>query len=241
MTDFNNILKKLDNTFSHSDDPLLLNNNSSIYIISGRRGMGKTTLCMNLLQSRQAYRKRFENIFLVSPTARTDTKLKKLVSELEEDGKYFDTFSEDLIEAILEMIKADNEENEKRNKHLIILDDCVLDLSKKRSSILNKLVITSRHNNITLLILTQKYNAIPTLIRSNADLITFFNSLNKKEIDTLQEDLNIDKEIFKDIYNQACMSRENDGHNFLHINLLANPIKFYKCFTPIEIDFQSYF
>lgn len=237
MTDFNNILKKLDNTYSHSNDPLLLNNNSCVYIISGRKGAGKTTLTMNLLQSKDAYRKRFENIFLISPTARSDTKLKKLVKELEEDGKYHDTFSEDLIEAILEMIKADNDENEKKNKHLIILDDCILDLSKKRSSILNKLVITARHNNITLLILTQKYNCIPTLIRSNADLITFFNSLNKKEIQTLQEDINVGKDLFNSVYNQACMKKER---GFLHINLLANPIKFYDQFTPMDINFEEW-
>jgi polyhydroxyalkanoate synthesis regulator phasin len=240
MKDFNNILKKLDNTYNHSADPLLLQNNSGVYIISGRKGVGKTTMCMNLLQSKLAYKKRFENIFMISPTGRSDAKLKKLVDELEEDGKFFDTFSDELIENILDQIKADNEEHEKKNRHLIILDDCVLDLSKKRASILNKLVITARHNNITLLILTQKYNAIPTIIRANSDLISFFNSFNKKEIETLQDDINIDKEIFKDVYNQACMDAEG-GHSFLHINLLANPVKFYKNFTPMDVNFQSYF
>lgn len=239
MSDFNynSILKKLDNTYNSSKDPLLLQNNACVYIISGRKGVGKTTLITNLLQSKRAYKKRFENIFLISPTARTDKKLSKLVEELEEDGKFNDMFSEELVENILEQIKADNEENERKNKSCIILDDCVLDISKKRSSILNKLVITARHNNITLIILTQKYNAVPTIIRSNTDLISFFNSLNKKEIETLIDDINIDKDIFKDIYNVTCME---GGHNFLHINLLASPIQFYKCFQPIDVDFQSY-
>lgn len=237
MKDFNNIIKKLDDTYSHSSDPLLLNNNSCVYILSGRKGAGKSTLCMNLLQSKLAYKKRFENIFLISPTARSDAKLKKLVNELEEDNKFYDTFSEELVESILDQIKTDNEEHEKKNRHLIILDDCVLDLSKKRSSILNKLVITARHNNITLLILSQKYNAIPTLIRANADLITFFNSLNKKEIETLRDDINVSQDLFKHVYNIACMKEER---GFLHINLLANPIKFYSKFTPMDIDFQEW-
>lgn len=237
MTDFNNILKKLDDTYNHSDDPLLLQNKNSVYIISGRKGAGKSTLFMNLLQSKQAYRKRFENIFLISPTAKNDTKLKKLVKELEEDNKYFDTFSEDLIKNILEQIEEDNDENDYKHRHLICLDDCVLDLSKKKSSILNKLVIMSRHNNITLLILTQKYNAIPTIIRSNADLITFFNSLNKKEIQTLQEDINISSDLFKHVYNIACMTKDR---GFLHINLMSNPIKFYSDFTPMQIDFREW-
>lgn len=237
---YNSILKPLDNTYNHGEDPLLLKNNACVYIISGAKGRGKTTLTMNLLQDKRAYRKRFENIFLISPTARSDKKLSKLVKELDEDGKFHEQFSEELIENILEQIQADNEENEKKNLHCIILDDCILDLSKKRSSVLNKLVIKSRHNNITLLILTQKYNCVPTIIRSNSDLISFFNSLNRKEIETLQDDINIDKEIFKDVYNEAC-GKEGTGHNFLHINLLAAPIKFYKNFSPMEIDFQSYF
>lgn len=238
MTDFNNILKKLDNTYSHSDDPLLLNNNSCVYIISGRKGAGKSTLFMNLLQSKMAYKKRFDNIFLISPTARSDNKLKKLVSELDKDGKYFDTFSEELIENIVEQIKAENDENEeKKHLHAIILDDCILDLSKKRSSILNKLVITARHNNITLLVLTQKYNCLPTLIRANADLISFFNSLNKKEIETFRDDINISPDLFKHVYNIACLNGDN---SFIHVNLLSNPIKFYSKFEPIDINFKEW-
>jgi hypothetical protein len=234
---YNSILKKLDNTYNSSKDPLLLQNNACVYIISGRKGAGKTTLLINLLDSPRVYKRRFENIFLISPTARTDKKLSKLVKELERDSKFYDTYSEELIENILEQINTDNEENERKNKHLLILDDCALSISKKLNSNLNKLVVTARHRGVTLIILTQKYNAVPTVIRSNTDLVTFFNSLNKKEIETLIDDINIDKELFKDIYNVTCME---GGHNFLHINLLASPIQFYKCFQPIDVDFQSY-
>lgn len=229
------IVKALDNTYSPSSDPLLLQNNSCVYIISGRRGSGKSTLALSLINSKLAYRKRFKNLFLISPTARSDKKFAKVLKELDDDGKFFEELNESNIENILEIVKADNEENDKKNLHALILDDCVLDLPKKKSSILNKLVIESRHHNMTLLILSQKYNAIPTIIRANMDIISFFPSLNNKEVSTFQEDLNISKELFYQVYNKAT-DKPND---FLHVNLLSFPPKFYKKFELINLNNDS--
>lgn len=226
------IVKALDNTYSPSSDPLLLQNNSCVYIISGRRGAGKSTLALSLLNSKLAYRKRFKNIFLISPTARSDKKFAKVVKELDEDGKFFEELNESNIENILEIVKSDNEENDKKNLHCLVLDDCVLDLPKRKSSILNKLVIESRHHNMTLLILSQKYNAIPTIIRANMDLISFFPSLNNKEVSTFQEDLNISKELFYQMYNKST----KNPNDFLHVNLLSFPPKFYKKFELIDLN-----
>lgn len=224
------IVKPLDNTFNKDEDPLLLNNNSSIWIINGRRGCGKSTLILSVLKSKLAYKKRFDNIYLVSPTARTDKKFAKLVDELEQDGKFHEQMSEELIENILTEMKQDNEENDKKHKHLLILDDCVLDIPTRKQSIFNKMIITSRHLCCSIVIISQKYNALPTIIRANADLISFFPSLNSHETKTLQEDINIDKDLFYHIYDE-CSSGKND---FLHINLLSNPPVFYNKFDRIE-------
>lgn len=229
------IIKQLDNTYSSSEDPLLLQNNSCVYIISGRRGSGKSTLALCLLDSKLAYRKRFKNIFLVSPTARSDKKFAKLVDELDEDGKFFEELNQGNIESVLDVIKSDNKENDKKNLHCIVLDDVVLDLPKSKSNILNKLVIESRHHNVTLLILSQKYNAIPTIIRANMDLISFFPSLNTKEVSTFQEDLNISKELFYKVYNEAT----DKQNSFLHCNLLNFPPVFYHKFDKMGVSGES--
>ena len=226
------IVKALDNTYSPSSDPLLLHNKSAVYVISGRRGAGKSTLALSLLNSKLAYRKRFKNIFLISPTARSDKKFSKVVKELDEDGKFFEELNEENIFHILDIVKADNQEHDKKNLHCLVLDDCVLDLPKRKSSILNKLVIESRHHNMTLLILSQKYNLISTIIRANMDLISFFPSLNNKEVSTFQEDLNISKDLFYQMYNLAT-DKPND---FLHVNLLSFPPKFYKKFELIDLN-----
>ena len=230
MSNLSSILKPLDNTFNKHEDALLLGNNSCIYIINGRRGSGKSTLLLNILNSKLGFKKRFDNIYFVSPTARTDKKFSKLVKELDEDGKFHEQLSEDLIENILTEMKQDNDVNDKKHKHLLILDDCVLDIPTRKQSIFNKMIITSRHLCCSVLIVSQKYNALPTIIRANADLISFFPSLNSHETRTLQEDINIDKDLFYELYDK-CVEGKND---FLHINLLANPPVFYKSFEKIE-------
>ena len=230
MSNLSSILKPLDNTFNKHEDALLLGNNSCIYIINGRRGSGKSTLLLNILNSKLGFKKRFDNIYFVSPTARTDKKFSKLVKELDEDGKFHEQLSEDLIENILTEMKQDNDVNDKKHKHLLILDDCVLDIPTRKQSLFNKMIITSRHLCCSVLIVSQKYNALPTIIRANADLISFFPSLNSHETRTLQEDINIDKDLFYELYDK-CVEGKND---FLHINLLANPPVFYKSFEKIE-------
>ena len=91
------------------------------------------------------------------------------------------------------------------------------------------MVINSRHHNTTIIILTQKYNAISTIIRSNADLISFFPSMNTHEIKTFQRDLNIDESLFYNLYNHCC----DEQNNFMHCNTVGMP-KFYKKFEYID-------
>lgn len=234
------IVKPLDNTYAGSDDPLLLHNNSCVYIISGRRGAGKSTLALSLLNSKQAWRKRFDNIFLISATAKADKKFKKLVKELGEEGKYSDQLNDDVVSEIFGMCQEANREatDGKKPLHLLLLDDVIMDLPKSRQSLLNRLVIQSRHHNLTLCLITQKYNLVPTVIRSNADLISFFPSLNAKEVQTFQEDLNLSRPLFERIYREAT---GDDPQSFLHCNLLAYPPVFYKKFDRIHVDVFNQF
>lgn len=229
------LVKPLDNTFCGSEDPLLLHNNSCVYIISGRRGAGKSTLALSLLNSKKAWRKRFENVFLISATAANDKKFKRLVKELKEDHNYHDHLDEEVISNCFSKCDAANRSNEGGPKplHLMLLDDVVMDLPKSRQSLLNTLVIQSRHHNLTLCLITQKYNLVPTVIRANADLISFFPSLNRKEVQTFQEDLNLSPELFQEIYGVAT---RGDPQSFLHCNLLAYPPLFYRKFDRIDVD-----
>jgi polyhydroxyalkanoate synthesis regulator phasin len=229
--------KPLDKQITRTDDPLPKTTRGLIYIISGRKGSGKTSLMINLLRNKKegGYKKYFDNIWLISPTARTDEKMSKLVNELDEDGKYYDSLTGDTLDDVTNLVKEYNNEHEKEEpRNLLIIDDCMCDLPPRQSkSILNKIVVLARHYKLSVWFLVQKYNSINTLIRSNADIISFFKTDNEKEYKTLEDDIFINSNLFRYIYDYAT---DEGPNSFLHINLLSNPPTFYKKFDKIIID-----
>lgn len=235
------ILGSFDQQVTPSKEPLLPDNNI-IYAIVGKKGSGKSTLLLSLLKSTRAFRHRFNNIFLVSPTARGDKKFSALVEELEETGKYFDHYSEQVLTGIFDKIKLLNAAHEGRKRkrkkeirNLIILDDCASDLPPSKAAMLSRIVIQSRHLHTSVIITSQKYNAISTLIRAQLDLLSVFKSYNSREITTLIDDVSVNPATFMEIYNFAT-----DGdHSFLHMNLLTSPITFFKKFDRLEVDLDD--
>ena len=125
-----------DNQVIKSEDPLPLGNYN--YIFCGRRGSGKSTLLLNLLKRKTSpYYKQFDNIFLVSPTAGRDEKFSKLVEELKEDNKFYDTLNDKIVEEIIERLTDFNESYKKEHpkkvpRNLLILDDCIHMLRHQR-------------------------------------------------------------------------------------------------------------
>lgn len=237
MASLSTMIKPLDSTFSGSKHPLLLQNNSVVWLVSGRRGAGKSSTVLSVLGDRRGLKGRFKTIYLVSATARHDKKYDVLRNELEDEGKFYESFSDEVIEDIVEKTKADLDDARQRKKKklpksLIVLDDVITELSKSRTSPLNRLVTISRHLSMSLIVISQRYNLIPTVIRSNADLISFWPSMNLKEVKTLEDDLNISPDKFKHVYTQACDS----PHSFLHANLTAFPPVFYKVFDEIPVN-----
>ena len=80
---------------------------------------------------------------------------------------------------------------------------------------------------------SKKYNSLNTLKRSNADLISFFKTDNEKEYKTIEDDVFINNNLFRDINEYAT---DKGPNSFLHINLLSNPPTFYKKFDKIILD-----
>lgn len=237
MASLSNMIKPLDSTFSGSKHPLLLQNNSVVWLVSGRRGAGKSSAVLSVLSDKRGFKGRFSRIWLISATSRNDAKYDRLRTELEAEDQFYEQFSDEVIEHIIEVTKADLEEAREKKKRklpktLILLDDVITELSRSRTSPLNRLVTISRHLYMSLIIISQRYNLIPTVIRSNADLISFWPTMNEKEFQTLQSDVNLSQAKFRYLYDQACDS----PHAFLHCNLTAFPPVFYRIFTEIPIN-----
>lgn len=236
-------MKPLDNQLNRSEmnGPIPLTR-AIIWILSASKGRGKTTTLLNVLKTKQkdgGLKGYFDNIFMFSGTARSDTKTNKLVTELEKDNKFYDEFNDQNSNEVIDRIKASNSEFEedpsnegKEPRNLIIFDDVMTSLPKSFSKEggLNKLIIQARHHKTWLFFLVQRFIGLNRVIRSQADLISFWRTDNQKELQALIEDVNVDKDKLKALYEYATADSDN---SFLHINLLSRT--YYKKFDQIVI------
>ena len=202
-------------------------------LICGRPGSGKTTLILNLICKRgKMYNKKFDKIFVFSPSLLT---LKdNPFEDLPEDQMDTELTEENLTQA-LESIKESGE------KCLFILDDVVNDMKKSSSiqALLSKMLMNRRHlagagGSCSFIITTQVYNKIPAPIRKTASHIIIFHTKNKKELDTIFDELIIIP--LKDFYQilKYCFDKKN---HFLYIDTNKSYDKmFHKNFNCLEFN-----
>lgn len=213
-----------------------------LYLIVGGVGSGKTSLALNLLKIKKedgGFRKAFNVIYVVSPTAKYDDKWDKLIQEVDEEGNYYQECNDETIGEIIEKLEEYNEEfkQDKKNKDkkpssLVIIDDCVDAFSKRQKNKLNKLILTLRHLKTSVWIMSQKLNAIPQLIRAQARCISFFPTLNRREEETLINEINIDEELFKKLIGFAG---DGPDHPFLTIKLGEGKPQFFRKYDRITL------
>lgn len=215
-----------------------------LYLIIGGVGSGKTSLALNLLKIKKddgGFRKAFNKIYVVSPTAKYDDKWDKLIQEVDEEENYYQECNDEVIGEIIEKLETYNEEwkDTKKGKagekpsSLVIIDDCVDAFSKRQKNKLNKLVLTLRHLKASVWIMSQKLNAVPQLIRAQARCISFFPTLNRREEETLINEINIDDGLFKRLIGFAG---EGDDHPFLHIKLGQGKPIFFRKYDRIKLS-----
>jgi hypothetical protein len=232
-SDLTKALAPLDNQICREDTPLPLK--PCNYGIFAKKGLGKTTLVLNLLEKKESpWYKHFNKIFFISPTAKNDDKVSELLEDI--GDQYYDTLNNDVLEDIIKKIDDHKEEwKDKKKKgspaYCIIYDDCIHLIKSKQSRLMDLLATQNRHRNITNIYLLQKWNTyLPTLIRSNLDLISIFRTDNKKELDSFVDEMNMNEDVLRKLYDFATSTE----YSFLHINAYHNPPKFYKRFDLIE-------
>lgn len=211
----------------------------SLYIC-GSPNSGKTNLLLSFLLSHPTkrkpttpryYYKYFDRINIISGSLQT-LPLKKLGLPLDQlDNKYTDAVLSDIIE--------DMQEGENVN-NLIILDDCIRDLT--RSKILTKCVLNRRHcvhNNeeegqgsLSMWITSQKFNMLPLSMRTNMSHIILFKTTNQSELTAIRDELMGDltkyqqDELFDFVWDEK--------HNFIFIDVFAQKSnRYYKNFSKI--------
>lgn len=205
-----------------------------IYTIIGQKGTGKSTILIGLLKD--YFKKYYDNIYFVSPSARRDDKFKTLIDELEPEGKFFDTLNDDVASEIMNNLIKNIDEDETRN--LTIFDDCInlLPSSSDKESPFNTFIISSRHYKTDIIITAQKYNRLNTTIRANTDIISIFPSNNRKELETYVKELNISP----DKLHEYIEYISDDKHNFLTISYIAGKTARPTCYVNFDqiIEFK---
>jgi ABC-type dipeptide/oligopeptide/nickel transport system ATPase component len=222
--DYSKYLKALDKTVDYDNIDPLQKENHNVFLIVGKKGSGKSTYVLNLLNKKELYRKHFNNIYLISPTASRDDKFDKLCDELKKEDKCYDECTAEILTNIESKVKEFNDEfladekniKKKKKPHsLLILDDCISDLNKgsEIKNVINKMVMNSRHLKMSIWIISQKYKLISTAIRANADMLSFFNNKNEVERKALEE-FSIDTDLLDQLEKPS---------DFMHVVLRGTP------------------
>lgn len=214
----------------------------AMYIV-GQPGSGKTTFWNSLLVSHPTkkkpfnpkfYYKFFDKIFCISNSLQTlNLKLLKLNPD-----RLYNKFSDDILEDIIES----EAEGENLN-NLILLDDCIRDLSK--SKILCKLILNRRHccqnpdeenkAGLSVIINSQKYNMLPLMLRCNMSDVVLYRTENQKEVKAVISELmaDMDEKKAKEVLEFAW----EGSHNFLLIKATKPKAeRYYKNFDLIQFE-----
>lgn len=175
---------------------------------------GKSNLIVNLLKnSNFGYDDAFKEIYYISPTVGIDDTLKSInddddiikINE-EEDLKFLDDILNDIVKS------QKSKDKEDREPVLIVLDDC-LDYLKK-SKRLDSLPSYCRHYNISIIITTQVYNALPTKLRKNSSGYLIARIYNNKDLQNIEEEIGANFENFRENYDKATKEK----YSFLYVD-----------------------
>ena len=184
-------IDELDKDLLSIPDPLP-KKSMALYLV-GAPGSGKTSLLLSLLLSKTAYLKKFDKVYLMSGSLQTLPP--ELIANLPED-QVFDEYN---IDSIYNKVKE--EKDSKLNPNvLFILDDVVKDI---RAKTFNKLILNRRHiiqnasnpkvkAGCSFWICSQSYNMMELQIRKNLSTVILFPTANKKELQSIKEELMAD-------------------------------------------------
>ena len=231
------LYKMIDKTDSNTTEKDLIDNLAFRTILSGRSGLGKTSIIGGLLLLPNFYKNDFlgERIFLFSPM-KNDYKMSVIAGE---DGKdipddnIFTEYDDDVLNALYDSLVDEYEENledgvkdKKKLNSLIVIDDMSFDGSLKSGmyNAINRVFMNGRKHLISIIISSQKYSQISTGQRSNATSIFFYNS-SMKERELFEADnnyLQTKKQFFKMLDDNLKNKRD-----FIYVNYSNEKDKFY--------------
>jgi Cdc6-like AAA superfamily ATPase len=169
--------------------------NHFLGLICGKPGSGKTTLLKFILKSDKLLFKKFDYVYIISPSFQEYKSLYLPESNFTNELDF--EWMNKKISVLKNTLVYTNV--------LFIFDDCLVDLFKNRfSKNIMEFIFNRRHklNNgmISILMTSQKYNFIPTAIRSNLTLLISFK-LNNRDWKLIKDEIIFMDANFDDVLN----------------------------------------
>jgi ABC-type dipeptide/oligopeptide/nickel transport system ATPase subunit len=191
-------------------------------------GSGKSVLISNIV--RKFYYKQFDKVYFCSSNVSDDNKIyDNAYNSIEfDETRIFQDINDDIVNYIKMDIETDDDFDKKDFRTLLIIDDLITSIANRKNKEVIKFILKSRHIKCSIIMISHKYNMLPTIIRNNLTDIIIFRTKSKQEIETIYKgiiDLEIDK--FFDFYKYST----NEPFNFLYVKLNKNPQLYYHNFT----------
>lgn len=216
--------------------------NFSMYIV-GFASSGKSTLMLSMLLSHPTKRKPdtprfyyryFDHIYLFSPSKQT-LPLDKLKLD---PSHMFDKYTDEDLEEIIDAEREDENLN-----NLIILDDSIKQIKNRAS--FHKLILNRRHithnceregqAGLSVIVMSQKYNALDLIARTNMSDVILFRTENAKELRAIKEELMSD--LSPEEQDAVLKIAWDKKYSFLYIKAYCGKEdRYYRMFDKIVFD-----
>lgn len=186
------------------------------YFICGKVGAGKTTFAARMAKS---IIKKYDQFWVVSPTARWDPVMKKLFDEFEQRGipmKLYTSFAKP--ETHEKFMFELTESREQNLRTLILIDDPIGNNAFTRSvnseSNFNSLTANLKHYQATIIYCSQVTHGMSRTARLNQECIIFFANVGER--DEMQKMVSF---LPKPTFNALMNTYANKRHTALWFNL----------------------
>lgn len=171
--------KSISDSITYLDPTKIFTEQSHPFIIlSASRRSGKTYTLRDILNKAK---QKFDDILLISNTSQYNVDY----GYIPEDKKTTTAGMDAKINEIKEAQQQALKKNKPMMDYLLIFDDILDDpkIGKRGSNVINDLATLGRHLHISVVVLTQKFNGLSTITRSNADFACIARCKNETDIE----------------------------------------------------------
>lgn len=187
---------------------------AKIISIVAKRGSGKSELVKHILR---LYNNLFIAVFLISPTEFTDA-YKGLIP----DNRIYTEYNEEWVMRLIHKMEQENKQKSKEEKKniLLILDDCLSDITMRSSKIKSLKILASRgrHMSISVIITAQSLKQLSPIFRQNTDYL-ICGKMIRSDIENVEKEFrsNMSKNEFIEM-----LEENTNNYGFVIINNTTN-------------------